>query len=208
MLFLDELPEMRRDALEALREPLETGRVVLARAGHSLQLPASFQLVCAMNPCPCGYRGHPRRGCRCTPHERARYLRRISGPLLDRVELRVELAAPSVAELTGGPAASGVGKGGDDPTGPIERAHGRQLSRGAGPNARLEADALDEHVPLTASMRRLLEELARRRGLSARAVQGLRRVARTLADLEGAKRAGAGHLAEAVGLRAPLEADD
>jgi magnesium chelatase family protein len=103
LLFLDELPEFRRETLEALRQPLEEGRVLIARAGRRLELPARFQLACAMNPCPCGYRGHPAIPCRCSSAEVHRYRRRISGPLLDRIELRIELSPPEVRSLGQGP---------------------------------------------------------------------------------------------------------
>jgi magnesium chelatase family protein len=206
LLFLDELPEFRRDALEALRQPLESGRVLLARAGRRLELPAAFRLVTAMNPCPCGFRGHPVRPCRCSPHEVRRYRRRISGPLLDRIELRVEVPAPALAELGRQPPeeereatlARRVARA-------LERARARQ---GARPNARLDADDLDRFTPWTAAQRRLLQRAGERRALSARAVQGLRRVARTLADLGDADAVDADHLAGALHLRAPLLEDD
>ena len=133
ILFLDELPEFRRETLEALRQPLEDGRVLLARAAHRIELPARFHLVAAMNPCPCGYRGHAVRACRCSPREVWRYQRRISGPLVDRIELRVELPAPAVGELTRKPAAGGCARRrapSPAPGRPAERAARR---RGLGP---------------------------------------------------------------------------
>jgi len=211
LLFLDELPEFPRDALEALREPLEEGRVRLSRAGHRVELPASFQLAAAMNPCPCGHRGHPRVSCKCSPPVVERYRRRISGPLLDRIELRVDLVPPSIEELLGdgrapvpsesAPAelrqavlARAVLEG-------RERARARQ---GELPNARLGVAHLEELVPLDRGSRRLLERATRGRDLSARAVQAVRRVARSVADLAGAPAVEACHLAEAIALRGAL----
>ena len=201
VLFLDELPEWPRRVLETLRQPLEEGRITIARAGRRLDLPARFQLVAAMNPCPCGYRGHPRKRCSCGAGEVRRYLRRISGPLLDRIDLRLELAAPSLAELTG--EAEDTGEAEAD--GRLEVARGRRARRqGALTNAHLGADSLDRVAPLGVEGRRLLERVVERRGLSARAVQSLRRVARTLADLEDREEVRCEDLARALALRAPL----
>jgi len=202
VLFLDELPEFRREVLEALRLPLETGRVLLARAGRRVELPASFQLVCAMNPCPCGFRGHPGVTCTCTPHDIRRYRKRISGPLLDRIDLRLEIGPPSVAqlesrappELSFAAVTAAIGRARD-------RAHERQGTRR---NGALEPDELDRHAPLDAEGRRILERAASRHGLSARGVQSVRRVARTLADLEGEAQAAHRHVAEALALRGEL----
>jgi len=199
-LFLDELPEFPRAALEALRQPLEEGLVSLARAGRRLELPARFQFVCAMNPCPCGYRGHPQVACRCPPSAVERYRRRISGPLLDRVDLRLELAAPRTAELGRAPAerSSAVRLRAD-----VTAARRRMRERGP-PNVRLDAAALDRCAPLDRRERALFERAMEQGGLSARAVQSVRRVARTLADLDDAERPAEPHYAEALALRAPL----
>jgi magnesium chelatase family protein len=201
VLFLDELPEWKREVLETLRQPLEEGRVSIARAGRRLELPARFLLVAAMNPCPCGYRGHGQRPCACAPGDVRRYLRRISGPLLDRIDLRLELGPPSVAELAlppPGAAAACAAR--------VEAAAARARAR-QGPtwNARLDAAALDRVAPLDRASRQLLERAVDRRGLSARAVQSLRRIARTLADLAADDAPGERHLAQALALRAPLE---
>ena len=202
VLFLDELPEFRRETLEALRQPLETGHVVLARAGHHVELPARFQLVTAMNPCPCGFRGHPLRTCRCSEREVWRYRRRISGPLLDRVELRLELPAPSPTELASPPGATErEGELLRRTRSALERRRRRQ---GRLANAVLDADQLDRWSPLGPEQLELLESADRRRGLSGRAIQALRRVARTLADLQGSDAVEVTHLAEALGLRAPM----
>ncbi|MCP3918767.1 MAG: YifB family Mg chelatase-like AAA ATPase [bacterium] len=202
VLFLDELPEFRREALEALRQPLEDGSVSIGRAGRQVELPARFQLVCAMNPCPCGYRGHGRVPCTCPPSSVARYRRRISGPLLDRVDLRIELCAPDVDVLTEAPSSA------EDEVAlaaRIARARVRQLEREqAAENARLSGDELDRVAPLAEDARELLRRASARQVLSARALQSLRSVARTLADLEEDDAVVACHLAQALALRAPI----
>ena len=145
VLFLDELPEFSRRTLEALREPLETGRVIIARALHTAQFPARFQLVAAMNPCPCGWRGHPRRACTCTPDQVARYTGKISGPLLDRIDLHVALP-PSDLECMQGPPG--------EPSEPVRervaRCRERQHARQGKPNAGLAGAELECHCPLQA----------------------------------------------------------
>jgi magnesium chelatase family protein len=208
ILFLDELPEFRREALEALRQPLESGSVMISRVARQVELPARFQLVAAMNPCPCGYRGHPRIPCRCPPTFVQRYKQRISGPLLDRMDLVVEVAAPAIEELAHGPG-RGNGTAGDVREEclreKVERAVGLSRERqGKKRNGDLTADELDRFAPLVEDARSLLSTAALRRGLSARAMQSLRRVARTVADLEGATSVNAGHLAQALALRAEI----
>jgi hypothetical protein len=184
LLFLDELPEFRRETLEALRQPIESGTITISRAGRRLDLPARFQLVCAMNPCPCGYRGHATIPCRCPPGEVFRYRRRISGPLLDRIELRLELAAPEVRALGERP---GNEERGSELLVRVRAARERASARqGPRTNGELDADALDRVAPLEKRILALLERATASFGLSARAVQALRRVARTLADLRGA----------------------
>jgi magnesium chelatase family protein len=207
VLFLDELPEFRREVLEALREPIESGSVTISRATQRVDLPARFQLVAAMNPCPCGYRGHPRVPCKCPPTFVERYRRRISGPLLDRIDLVVEVVATGADELLD------VGRSRTpDPTtrepelvrrvtAAVERAHARQGGRR---NAAMTSDDLDRHGALDADSARLLANAAGRRALSARAVQSLRRVARTCADLDGAESVHSHHVAQALALRASL----
>jgi len=206
VLFLDELPEFRREVLEALRQPLESGTILISRAGRQVELPAAFQLVAAMNPCPCGYRGHPRVACPCPASAVQRYRRRISPPLLDRVELRLEVPAPSLEELAPGdgspptPSARELGLA-------VGRARTRQEERGQRtPNAGLDSARLDEVAPLRGAERDLMARAAEHRALSARAVQSLRRVARTLADLQGCDEIDASHLAEALALRGSLVA--
>ncbi len=207
VLFLDELAEWRRETLEALRQPLEEGRISIARAGRRLDLPARFQLVAAMNPCPCGYHGHARRPCRCTPNDRRRYRQRISGPLFDRIDLRLELAVPRLPELAAEPPAAERRDEESARAGlRVAKAQALAVARqGPTPNARLDAEALDRCAPLDGASRSLLERATERRQLSARAVQSLRRVARTLADLAEKAFPEASDLAQALALRAPLD---
>jgi len=217
VLFLDELPEFRREVLEALRQPLESGSITLSRAGRQLELEARFQLVAAMNPCPCGYMGHPRVPCNCPPTLVQRYRSRISGPLLDRIDLRVELAAPTLDELGGSAVSSATATATGTGTGhaglltaaslrdQLARAAALQRARqGERRNCDLDAQALDRHAPLDSAARALLGKLAQKRGLSARAVQSLRRVARSVADLDGVEATATAHLARALALRSPL----
>ncbi len=205
LLFLDELPEFRREALEALRQPLETGEVTISRAGVQLELPARFQLVAAMNPCPCGYRGHPKVTCHCGEAAVARYRRRISGPLMDRIDLRLELKPPAFGELVQTQAADTTPSSGpshetlaSQAGAARERCSARQ---GRKSNAELSAAELDLFASLDAQSLELLEAVAARSSLSARALQSLRRVARTIADLDRADSVSARHLAQALALR-------
>jgi magnesium chelatase family protein len=202
LLFLDELPEFRREVLEALREPLESGSVLLARARWRMELPARFLLVAAMNPCPCGHHGHPRVPCACSAAAVARYRARLSRPLLDRIDLRVSVTPPSFEELIG-PAPTGSASQAEEhlargARAARERARARQ---GARTNARLGTTDLERWAPARGEGLELLREAVEVRGLSARAVQSLRRVARTVADLEGSEGIGRAHLAEALALR-------
>lgn len=212
VLFLDELPEFRREVLEALRQPLESGYISISRAARQVELPARFQLVAAMNPCPCGYFGHPRIACSCAPAFVARYRRRISGPLLDRIDLAVEIAPPSIEELSplDPPAPGRAAELAVDATwsedalrARVDRARRRVGERSqSSTNNGLDARSLDRVAPLDGASRALLTLAARKRGLSARAVQSLRRVSRTCADLEDEGTVSARHLAQALALRA------
>jgi magnesium chelatase family protein len=209
VLFLDELPEFRRDVLEALRQPIEGGEILIARAGKQVLLPADFHLVCAMNPCPCGYLGHPKIPCRCSPFAVTRYRGRISGPLMDRIDLRLELSPPSLADLLGEAGTETKAPNPEASPGLLianraQAARERSLERQDRLNSRMGTDELDRFSPLTADMRELLVRATERHGLSARAIQSLRRVARTLADLEGQELPGRAQLAEALALRATL----
>ncbi|MFN2308221.1 MAG: YifB family Mg chelatase-like AAA ATPase [Gammaproteobacteria bacterium] len=196
VLFLDELPEFGRRVLEVLREPLETGQITVSRAARQAEFPAQFQLIAAMNPCPCGYLGDPSGRCRCAPEQIQRYRHRISGPLLDRIDLQVEVPRLPARALQGAP-------GEDSATvrARVVAARARQLARQGNCNARLSGDALDRHCALDANEQALLRHALERLDLSARAYHRILRVARTLADLEAAERITAEHLGEALGYR-------
>ena len=197
VLFLDELPEFERRVLEALRQPLEEGRVTITRAARSAAFPARFMLVAAMNPCPCGFRGDQRRGCRCTEPQVARYAGRISGPLRDRIDLVVEVPA----------AGSTAAVGDEEPSSAIRarvrtaRARQRDRYGGARLNRQLEGAELREHCALNPAAAALLEAALQRFCLSARGCDRVLRVSRTIADLEGEGRIGPRHVAEAVQYR-------
>jgi magnesium chelatase family protein len=197
VLFLDELPEYRRDVLEALREPLETGFVSIARAAWRGQFPARFQLVAAMNPCPCGYAGDPSGRCRCSEPLIRRYRAKVSGPLLDRIDLHVEVARQEYSVLR---ASAPAGEGSDAVAARVAAAQERQRRRGA-LNAALEPMALARACGLGIREHALLDSATRRLGLSARACHRIQRVARTIADLAGAERVGVAELSEAIGYR-------
>ncbi len=208
VLFLDELPEFRREVLEALRQPIENGEIHISRAGRQITLPANFHLICAMNPCPCGYLGHPKIPCKCAPTAIARYRQRISGPLLDRIDLRLELTPPSLADLLGEAHQPSSPEATSTP-GMIQAQRARDarllsLERQQCLNSRLGTKGLDRYSPITSAMRDLLAKATERHGLSARAIQSLRSVARTLADLEQVDMPTRSHLAEALALRAPV----
>ena len=201
VLFLDELPEFRRDCLEALRQPMEEGWVTVARAQARLSFPARFSLVAAMNPCPCGHRGDRRHECRCTPPMVERYRGRISGPLLDRIDLHVEVPAVELAELRAGP-----GEPTERVAARVLEARERQARRFADGcptpvNATLSNDELATHAEPDDAGRRLLDSAFERLGLSARAIHRILKVARTLADLAGSDRVRAPHVAEAIQYR-------
>ena len=197
VLFLDELPEFRRDVLEALREPLETGCVSVVRAAWRGQFPARFQLVAAMNACPCGYAGDPNGRCRCTQPVIRRYLAKLSGPLLDRIDLHVGVPRQEYSVLR---ANAPAGEGSATVAARVAAARQRQAPRGA-LNAMLEPKALARACGLGMREHALLESAARRLGLSARACHRIQRVARTIADLAGAERVGVAELSEAIGYR-------
>ena len=180
ILFLDELPEFSRHVLEVLREPLESGRIHISRAAHHLEFPAAFQLIAAMNPCPCGYYGHPRVACSCSPAIRAAYDRRISGPLLDRIDMRVNVPAIGLADLDG-----------------LPRGESSAAVRARVVKARMRPG----NVQLDATARAALRLAVASLDLSARAYERLIKVARTIADLEGSDAVMEHHVMEAVGLR-------
>ena len=197
VLFLDELPEFDRDALEALREPLECGRVSIARAARHAQFPARFQLVAAMNPCPCGHCGDRGGRCRCTPERIARYRGRISGPLADRIDLKLEVPAPREAELV----AAAAGESSDAIRARVENARRVQLERQAKPNALLGTREIDRHCATDREGDQLLRHALARLLLSARAYHRVLRVARSIADLAGTGTIAAEHIAESIQYR-------
>jgi magnesium chelatase family protein len=197
VLFLDELTEFRRSVLEALREPLEAGTISIARAARQAQFPAGFQLIAAMNPCPCGWLGHPSGKCRCTPDAIARYRGRISGPLADRIDIKIEVASPRESEL----AAAAAGESSAEVRERVVAARERQRSRQGKPNALLEAREIDVHCVLGAEAEQLLRQAFARLDLSARAYHRVLRVARSIADLAGAANVQTCHVAEAIQYR-------
>jgi magnesium chelatase family protein len=204
VLFLDELPEFNRAVLESLREPLESGVVAISRAALRVEYPARFQLVGAMNPCPCGYLGEPSASCRCSPGEVARYRARISGPLLDRIDLRVVVPALRSDILLGEAADEADSLTTVVAAARVTAARALQYSRAGKLNADLTGRELQRSCVLDRAARRLLAQARERLVLSARGVHRVLRVARTLADLEGlaaVREIGAVHLAEALQLR-------
>ena len=196
MLFLDEFPEFPRDVLEMLRQPLEDGCMTIARAAMTLHFPSSFMLVAAMNPCKCGFFGDSTRECRCTPGQIQQYLGKISGPLLDRIDIHVEVPAVPFKELRGNPDAESSA----DIRGRVERARSLQHGRGFY-NARMPARDIRGICALDDAGERTLEMAVRRMGLSARAHDRILKVARTIADLGGSSAVSAKHVAEAVQYR-------
>jgi magnesium chelatase family protein len=198
VLFLDELPEFRRETLEVMRQPMEDGNVTIARAARTVTYPARFTLAAALNPCPCGYFNHPRRECLCSPAQIARYLAKISGPLLDRVDLQVEVAALNTEEITSVEA----GEPSSAIRARVEEARRIQRDRFRKANADMTSRQLRKHCELDPSSKRLLISAIDRLNLSARAHDRILKVARTIADLAGCERLESAHVAEAVQYRA------
>jgi magnesium chelatase family protein len=200
VLFLDELPEFSRDAIEALREPLESGVVTLVRVKRSCEFPARFQLVAAMNPCPCGYAGDPSGRCHCTAEQVARYRHRISGPLIDRIDMHVELRALPVEDLLGNAPAETE----NSATVALRVAAARQvqMQRQGKLNARLTPSEVTRFCALQRESRVLLGTAISQLGLSARACHRVLKLARTCADLAGETAIRRTDVAEAVRLRA------
>ena len=201
VLFLDELPEFHRDVLEALRQPLEDGEVTVARAGGTLHLPARFQLVCAMNPCRCGWRGHPSGRCTCSDREVARYVEKISGPLLDRIDLHVVIPPTEYETMRRKqtPEPSSAVKARVDQARAIQAA--RFQGTGISCNARMTPDQIARFCALDDAGDALMSQAFDRMGLSARSHDRILRVARTIADLDGAEAIAPDHLAEAIQYR-------
>ena len=185
VLFVDELPEFSRQTMECLRQPLEDGKVTISRVSASLTYPCSFMLVAAMNPCPCGYYGHPTRACTCTAAAATRYMNKVSGPLLDRVDLHIEVPPVEFAHLSSGRA--------------VQRA--RFAGTNIVSNATIPTGKLQEMCPLSDAAKTMLAGAFERMGLSARAYDRLLKVARTIADLAGSETLEVAHVAEAIQYR-------
>ena len=197
VLFMDELPEFSRDVLEVLREPLESGRITISRAARQADFPARFQLVAAMNPCPCGFLGHYSGKCRCTPEQVARYRRRISGPLLDRIDIHIEVPAVPPEEL----ARRDEGEPSSNIRARASAARERQLARQGKPNAQLTSREVGQHAMPDAQGEQLLKQAISRLGLSARGYHRILKVARSIADLAAETRVLSSHIAEAIQYR-------
>jgi magnesium chelatase family protein len=202
VLFLDELPEFPRAALEALREPLESGCITISRAARRAEFPARFQLIGAMNPCPCGYLGSVQKACRCTPDQVARYQGKLSGPLIDRIDLHVEVPAMLSADLLQARAGESTATIRERCTSARERAILRQGKA----NQALQGQEIDEYVGLDEAAAKFLNIAAARLGWSARSTHRALKVARTIADLAGARSTQVTHVAEAMQYRRALHA--
>ncbi len=198
VLFLDELPEYDRKVLEVLREPIETGEIHISRAARRATFPARFQLVAAMNPCPCGYLGDPKKACRCTEEQVSRYRNKISGPLLDRIDLQVTVPRPD-KDLLRPNAPRGECSGSVRER--VMAARSIQMARQGRPNAALGSRQIEAHCLPDPDGSALLEQAMDRLGLSARAYHRILRLARTLADLDGSEAIAAGHIGEAIQYR-------
>lgn len=199
LMFLDELPEYDRKVLEVLREPLESGKVTISRAARQAEFPADFQLVAAMNPCPCGYLGDPARRCRCTSEQVQRYRGRISGPILDRIDMHVEVP-PLPKEVMYAPQAPD-GESSAVVRARADAARAKQLERAGKPNHLLSSREVDRYCVVDHAGRQLMSQAVERLGLSARAYHRILRVARTIADLAHSDEIALPHLSEAIGYR-------
>lgn len=197
VLFLDELPEFQRPVLDSLRQPLETGHVDVARANAHVTFPARVQLIAAMNPCRCGHAGEPGHVCARGPRCATEYQARISGPLLDRIDLHVEVAAVSAMDMALPPASEGS----DAVAKRVANARKAQEARGVRSNAELEGEKLEQYASPDDAGRELLMRAAEKLRLSARGYTRMLRVARTIADLSGSKGVGRPHIAEALSYR-------
>ena len=220
LLFLDELPEFPRNVLEVLRQPLEDGNVTIARAAMSLSFPARFMLAAAMNPCPCGYFNDKSRECMCTPPMIQRYVSKVSGPLLDRIDIHIEVPAVQYKELRGGVSAEGSAEirarvlaardrqharfatvGGSSSDQPRTRPSGRSASQAVYSNAQMTTQQIRLYCELSSDAERILERAMQQQGLSARAHDRILKVARTIADLEISQDIQVKHIAEAIQYR-------
>lgn len=201
VLFLDELPEFKKNVLEVLRQPLEDGRVTISRALSSLTFPSSFMLVAAMNPCPCGFYTDPNRECTCTVPQILRYRSKISGPLLDRIDIHLEVPAVKYRDLTG----EAAGEDSETVKKRVNAARDRQRDRFAGKrlysNAQMASRHLKKHCQIGEDSRRLLEQAIDKLGLSARAYTRILKIGRTIADLDQQESIGPAHISEAIQYR-------
>jgi magnesium chelatase family protein len=201
VLFLDELPEFPRQALEALREPLETGTITISRAARRAEFPARFQLIAAMNPCPCGYLGATTRACRCTPDQVSRYQGKLSGPLMDRIDLHVEVPALPAHELLG----AAAGESTQSIRARCTQAHARANARQGKANQALTGGDIDLHARLEPSAAKFLQSAAAQLGWSARGSHRTLKIARTIADLADSPSTSLAHVAEAMQYRRALK---
>ena len=202
VLFLDEMPEFPRAALEALREPLESGSITISRAARRAEFPARFQLIGAMNPCPCGYLGSAQKACRCTPDQVSRYQGKLSGPLMDRIDLHVDVPALPPADL--------IHSAPGESTAAIQArctaARDYAVARQGKANQALQGQEIDTHVRLDEAAVKFLNIAATRLGWSARSTHRALKVARTIADLAGSPTTQVAHVAEAMQYRRALRA--
>jgi len=203
VLFLDELPEFDRRVLEVLREPLESGSITISRAAHQADFPARFQLIAAMNPCPCGWLGHASGKCRCTPDAVLRYQGRISGPLLDRIDIQLPVAAMALESM----GAQAEGESSAAIARRVAQAFARQVERQGRANSQLGPGEIDHYCAPDEAGRRLLHDAARHLHWSARAYHRVLKVARTVADLADVEHVTSKHVAEAIGYRRALRDD-
>jgi magnesium chelatase family protein len=200
-LFLDELTEWERNTLEVLREPLESGRIIISRAARYAEFPARFQLIAAMNPCPCGFAGDPSARCQCSPEQVRRYRGRVSGPLLDRIDIHLEVPRVPQAELRADESGGVVPEETAVVRARVIAARDIALARNGKANSQLSAGEVNKHCKLSARDHTLLDRLVEKCGLSARAYHRILKLARTIADLEGSEQIVSAHLSEAVSLR-------
>jgi magnesium chelatase family protein len=197
VLFLDELPEFHRDVLEALREPLEEGRIVISRASGTMTFPSNFMLVAAMNPCSCGFYGDPKRECRCSPNMITKYRNKVSGPLLDRIDIHIEVPAVKYKEMAG----DSTGESSEKIRSRVESARVIQRERFGHVNARMFPREIKQHCGLDDGSQELLKMAMTELNLSARAYDRILKVSRTIADLDGSERIQTPHISEAIQYR-------
>jgi len=198
VLFLDELPEFNRRVLEVLREPLESGRIVISRATRQAEFPARFQLIAAMNPCPCGYLSHPNGRCHCTPDQVQRYRSRISGPLLDRIDMHIEVPPVPLKDIQ---STTSKEENSETVRKRVVKAYQRQLQRGNRINALMNTQDIKRFCQLDKSAAQILEQAVTSLGLSARSHNRILKVARTIADLNNEESISMHHISEAIGYR-------